>query len=546
MEIAFLGNFIPLHSTESHLATTLELLSHTVTRIQEGDTRTVDVPLLTVNHDLFVHTQTYDLAVKSGTESERVDMYARIKQQGIVTVGVHLDRWFDLDRETQLTNDPYFTHLDYLFTADGGNQDRFAALSINHHWSPPGVFAPECILGTPRPIYRSQLAFVGNWAGKYHPESRHRHELVRWLQRTYRGAIKFYPRGKSIRGMELSDLYASASIIIGDSCFSGDERGKLYWSDRISETLGRGGFLLHPYTDGLDQLYKDGEHLVYYEPFNWDDLRSKITHYLRNPDEREHIRLVGFEHVKANHTYTHRIQTILDYLHAHDLRTIPVRERIELRPHTPDASIHNEIFTQEVYRARPHITPDCTVVDLGANVGIFSIWAASLSANVIAVEPMRENLDQLAINISASQFTDRITVNQAAVGAISGSAYLIPGPNENYGASAFTEFCNEYETGDVKVITLDDLLRDVESVAVLKLDIEGAEYPTILAASESTLRKCQYITMEFHGVDGLMDGRDLAPGTFGAMVEKLARTHHVDILGHSNIGGFLFCDLYKD
>jgi hypothetical protein len=35
MKIAFRGNFGPLHSTESHVAVTMELLGHQVVRIQE-------------------------------------------------------------------------------------------------------------------------------------------------------------------------------------------------------------------------------------------------------------------------------------------------------------------------------------------------------------------------------------------------------------------------------------------------------------------------------------------------------------------------------
>lgn len=319
MEIAFLGNFIPLHSTESHLASTLELLFHTVTRIQEGDTRAADVPALVANHDLFVHTQTYDLAVRAGTESERAQMYERIHAAGIPMIGWHLDRWWNLARATQLTTDPYFTHLGrlgILFTADGGNQDKWNALGIRHHWMPPGVFGPECVVGTSRPQYRSRLAFVGNWRGKYHPESVHRHELITFLSRTYRQIIKFWPRNQAIRGQALSDLYSSTDIVIGDSCFTGTPFTSMYYSDRIPETLGRGGFLLHPRVSGVTDgtLFIEGEHLACWEAGNWDELKSQISYYFQHRQERQKIATQGRAMVAVDHTYTRRVRQVCTIL----------------------------------------------------------------------------------------------------------------------------------------------------------------------------------------------------------------------------------------
>lgn len=549
MRVAYLGNFTPPFSTENHIAGSFELLGHTITRIQEGDTPAADVPNLARNHDLFLHTQTYDLAVRTGTEPERAAMYSAIRTHRIPTVGIHLDRWFDLSRESQLTTDPYFRGLDYLFTADGGNQDRFTQLSINHHYLPPAVFAPECILGTANPNYRSQVAFVGNWRGAYHPESRHRHELINFLRRTYRTQVRFWPRGGSIRGQQLSDLYASVPVIVGDSALVGTGLNTLYWSDRIPETLGRGGFLIHPYVPGIEAHYKDGEHLILYEPFNWADLRDKISYYLRHQSERDEIRLAGFEHVKSTHTYTHRIAEVLSTILAGNPHLRPVRERIEIRPNTTDEAVATEIFDEQVYRAADYIHPGSVVIDLGANVGMFTIYAADRGARVIAVEPFPENVDQLRKNLMAAGVSDQVAVVPAACGDSNGHCEVVPGDFGGRDISARSgDSFTQAPTGQhtiVPTIDLDTLLAPYDSIAVLKLDVEGAEYPIFEAASDSTMRKIAYISMEFHGESGnMLHGRKLKSGSFGRMIEKIAATHGVTILGRAPIGGYVFAKLY--
>ena len=113
----------------------------------------------------------------------------------------------------------------------------------------------------------------------------------------------------AIRGKELNDVYNSAKVIIGDATYS-----SCYWSDRVPETLGRGGFMIHPFIDGIDNdfsLWKD------FVPYNYGDmngLKLLIDYYLEHPVEREKIRLHGMETVKAKHTYTHRVKFILKHL----------------------------------------------------------------------------------------------------------------------------------------------------------------------------------------------------------------------------------------
>ena len=177
-------------------------------------------------------------------------------------------------------------------------------------WLSPAVSLGETELGVQVPQYRHRLAFVGSWQHGYHPEWTHRRELVDWLLKNYQFDIAFWPRPgqNAIRGEELRNLYASTDVIIGDSCLAGDATH--YWSDRIPETVGRGGFLLHPAVEGLEEQYTVGEHLWTWPIGDWGALKQVIESAWASPDAIAEVRVLGREHVRKHHTYDVRVNQI--------------------------------------------------------------------------------------------------------------------------------------------------------------------------------------------------------------------------------------------
>ena len=312
--LAYLGNFSVPFATEVHVAASLESLGHEVVRIQEGETKALDVPALVKGSDLFLHTCTYGYAVTSGSIEERFEASERIAAMGVPRVFFHLDKWMGLPRSEQLSVEPHFRY-DHVFTADGGHDDEFRALGINHVWSPPAVYHAECEPGTRRQRWASDIAFVGNWRGGYHPEATHRAQLIAHLRSRWRKQVRFHPRGPAVRGADLRDLFASVKVVVGDSCLlPGDTR---YCSDRVFETIGRGGFLIHPHVAGVfPELLEDGKHLRTWTLGDWDELDRLIAYYLAHADERREIAERGRAEVLARHTYVHRMQRVLETVFA--------------------------------------------------------------------------------------------------------------------------------------------------------------------------------------------------------------------------------------
>lgn len=293
MRIAFLGNFQSEWSTENDLAWTMEKMGHKVVRLQESDP---EFNYLISGDDLFfwVHTHGWDRPWIS-------DALAMAIRSHVPTVMFHLDRFWGLneldDRENQIGKHPMWA-CDYCFTADGGNDARFKVAGVNHYWSPPAIAERWCYRGTYTPELACDIAFVGSES--YHPEYPFRGELIRWLRETYGERFRLI---QDVRGPRLNDLYASVKVCVGDSCFAGADR---YWSDRVPETMGRGGLLLHPLSEGMDFA----SYAVYAERV---DLKWAIDHFLNIPPEvRETVISEGQKSVIDRHTYTHRLEKIFE------------------------------------------------------------------------------------------------------------------------------------------------------------------------------------------------------------------------------------------
>lgn len=307
MRIAFYGNFGVDYSSESHHAATLELLGHQVTRIQEPRATERELKDALVEAGLFVWVHTH------GWNTPGIDDVLRYATTlGVPTMTYHLDLWMGLHRQRDMHSDAYW-QIGHFFTVDRLMADYLNQNTpVRGHYVNAAMFAPEAYLAKPGHPYGNDVVFVGQ--RNYHPEWDYRPKLVDWLAATYGDRFTRIagdtPAGTT-RGHHLNRLYASSKVVVGDSLCLGFDYPD-YWSDRVYETLGRGGFLIHPHVKGMERHFKDGEHLVFYEYGDFEQLQFLIDYYLENPAEREVIRRQGHEHVKASHTYTQRWQQILD------------------------------------------------------------------------------------------------------------------------------------------------------------------------------------------------------------------------------------------
>lgn len=307
MKIALLGNLSHPHSSEQHHAQALTDLGHDLTLLQEGDTTAGQIVAKARGTDLLVWVHTHGWETPGGI----APALAELRRHGVRTIAYHLDLWRGLDREKDLTGGhPYLSQVDHFFTVDPGMADWLTAnTAAVGHYLPAAVAHRECWMA-PSPQPDLDVVFVGSH--NYHPAWPYRNELIARLHARYGDQFHLIPgRDTPVRGAALNRLYGRTKVCVGDTLCPGfDYPG--YWSDRVYETLGRGGMMIHPRIKGLDQQFSDGNTLAYYDYNDWSTLFDLIDHYLRFPIDREAIRHKGHAEVHRAHMYTHRWTTILE------------------------------------------------------------------------------------------------------------------------------------------------------------------------------------------------------------------------------------------
>jgi len=164
------------------------------------------------------------------------------------------------------------------------------------------------------------------------------------------------------------------------------------------------------------------------------------------------------------------------------------------------------------------IKPGDVIVDVGANVGYYSVHLSSLvgeSGFVHAFEPDPKNYFRLVRNLQLNGFEKRSRANQMAVSSSSGTAQFIltPAQDSGWGHVAEGAPAAGEQTVQVHTTKLDDYLQsqDVRSVSFLKCDIEGHEFD-FLAGATRTLeaRAIGKVLIEYNGFNLNPRGRSVA------------------------------------
>jgi FkbM family methyltransferase len=144
--------------------------------------------------------------------------------------------------------------------------------------------------------------------------------------------------------------------------------------------------------------------------------------------------------------------------------------------------------------------PGATVVDVGANIGVISAFAAQCvgsTGQVIAIEPAADNLAVLRENLRANDLR-QVDVRGSAAGSRRGSRALYLRGEVSAVNSLFPDSCYASVTGvaQVDVERLDDVV-DGEA-DVVKIDVEGAELDVLAGMPRLLASPWIHLIVEWH------------------------------------------------
>jgi FkbM family methyltransferase len=141
-------------------------------------------------------------------------------------------------------------------------------------------------------------------------------------------------------------------------------------------------------------------------------------------------------------------------------------------------------------------------VDVGANVGTYTIWAAERGAEVIALEPAADTFELLRENIALNGYP--VTAVRAAAGDHCGSARFTTGLDAGNSLAADGPAVT-------RLVTVDSLIGD-RRVAGLKVDVEGFEIGVLRGAARALAdRRIGLIQIEWNQASAFAVGTDRRP-----------------------------------
>ena len=175
-----------------------------------------------------------------------------------------------------------------------------------------------------------------------------------------------------------------------------------------------------------------------------------------------------------------------------------------------------EIFLENAYSIgiKKEIRKNPTIIDVGANVGFFTMFAVSKYPNctVYAYEPIKSNFQQPLINKGPNSTNKIYCFNKALCGH-SGTIKISFDTTDSFTTSATILNSNEIENKlsktkqyeniksiEVPCLRLCDVFEEhkIDQCDLLKLDCEGAEYEVLYNAPEEVLSNIDQMAIEVH------------------------------------------------
>jgi FkbM family methyltransferase len=163
-----------------------------------------------------------------------------------------------------------------------------------------------------------------------------------------------------------------------------------------------------------------------------------------------------------------------------------------------------ETFLDKFYtRYGTEIQPGWTVVDVGAGVGDFSIYAAlTPKTRVLGYEPHPQSFLLFKLHLVENNI-ENVSPYNLALSAKSGTIALDTSGDDPLQFPGLPIQTTPTDSIQIQSTTLLDVLRDnqLKTIDLLKLDCEGAEYDILLTAAPETLARVKRIVMETHNTD---------------------------------------------
>ncbi len=394
------------------------------------------------------------------------------------------------------------------------------------------------------------------------------------------------------------DNEAVPAGIAGELCISGDGVGMGYIND---EELTRDKFIKHPCNDNKGSLlYKTGD-LAYYLPdgniqyIGRADNQVKIRGFRIELGEIEK-RLNLHKGVQEAAVVVNEGPTgdkrLIAYILPHHQNAFVVRKLLEMKNNQAESGhslyetnngmtifhlnrsetefIYREIFEEKIYLKNGiTLTDNCTILDIGANIGMFSLFVSTIckNADIYAFEPIKPIFNVLQQNVELYAL-DRVKAFEVGLSDSRRKEDITFYPNVSIMSGRYADDEEDHDSIKTAILheqklnssgvvltesEIDELVKErlkkevyqcqldtisniitdnnIETVDLLKIDVEKSEMDILEGIDKKDWAKIKQIILEVHDHQGRLEQicNILETNGFAVTAEKDSKLEDNDI-----------------
>lgn len=161
--------------------------------------------------------------------------------------------------------------------------------------------------------------------------------------------------------------------------------------------------------------------------------------------------------------------------------------------------VYFNVFKPGTYHFFSKIQPHYTIVDVGANIGFYTLNLAKLAhqGTVIAFEPFQESFIKLTHNVHANAYKN-ILLQQKSLGSYEGKSSIEIRDSRNLGMNRIQK--NNLIDSEIEMTTLDVFVDSLafSKIDAIKVDIEGYEMEFLKGATHTIQRNKPILFLELN------------------------------------------------
>lgn len=168
----------------------------------------------------------------------------------------------------------------------------------------------------------------------------------------------------------------------------------------------------------------------------------------------------------------------------------------------PSSNAHDIVTFVVVFCKRDYgeVSPGSMTVDVGANIGMFTLYALSQGATFVeCYEPCKESFQILKQNIKLNGFYKNVKLHNKAVSNKDGLFVSIPTSSSPTNRVGEVDGIEKNLAEKIETITLETSLALYDKIDLIKMDCEGSEFDILPSLTPLFLDKVDEIRMEVHG-----------------------------------------------